>query len=129
MYANRQLEAYKGVHKQTASGREVEATILTQAAVKLKKCQDNWDAEDREKRLDEALKYNQLLWSVFQGELIKEENPLPEKLKSDLLSLSAFVDKRIFEVMAYPDPDKLTAVININRNLAAGLRGSVSGEV
>jgi flagellar protein FlaF len=44
-------------------------------------------------------------------------------LKQDLLSLSVFIDKRIFEVMAYPNPEKLTAIININLNIAAGLRG------
>jgi hypothetical protein len=26
--------------------------------------------------------------------------------------------------MAYPSPEKLTAIININLNIAAGLRGS-----
>ena len=54
----------------------------------------------------------------------KPENPLPEKLKVDLLRLSGFVDKRIFEMMAYPSPEKLTIIININQNIAAGLRGN-----
>jgi len=31
--------------------------------------------------------------------------------------------------MAYPNAAKLDAVININLNLAAGLRGSPSGDV
>ena len=34
--------------------------------------------------------------------------------------------KRIFDIMAYPSPEKLTIIININLNLAAGLRGSPS---
>jgi len=51
---------------------------------------------------------------------------MPKKLKVDILRLSAFIDKRIFETMAYPDPKKLTTVININNNIAAGLRGSPS---
>jgi len=37
------------------------------------------------------------------------------------LRLSAFVDKRTFQVMAEPSPDKLQALIDINRNIAAGL--------
>jgi flagellar protein FlaF len=36
--------------------------------------------------------------------------------------LSVFIDKRIFEIMAMPSPEKLTAIIEINRNVAAGLR-------
>lgn len=123
MYAT-QLEAYKTVHKTTMSGRDIEASVLTQAALKLKECQNNWDAADHAAKLDEALKFNQMVWSIFQSELSKEDNPLPKKLREDILSLSAFIDKRIFEVMAYPSPERLTIIINISLNLATGLRGS-----
>lgn len=115
-------DVYKTINKETMSGRELEAEVLTQAAQKLKDCQENWDAADRDEKLDAALKFNQLLWSIFQGELVEEDNPLSSELKRDLLSLSAFVDKRIFEVMAYPSPEKLTILININHNIADGLR-------
>jgi len=73
--------------------------------------------------LDEALRHNQFVWSIFQGELMKEDNPLPKQLRQDILSLSAFIDKRIYEIMSYPAPEKLTVIINLNLNLAAGLRG------
>ncbi len=125
MYAN-QLRTYETVSKATLSGRQVEAAVLTKAALKLKHCQENWEAEDRSTKLDEALKFNQLVWSIFQAELVKQDNPLPKKLREDILSLSAFIDKRIFETMAYPTPEKLTVIININLNLAAGLNGSPS---
>jgi len=124
MYATQQLETYRTVHKTTASGRELEASVLSQAASKLRNCQDRWDAEDRELMLDEALKYNQKIWSIFQSELAKEDNPMPKKLRVDLLALSAFMDRRSFEVMASPTPEKLNIMININMNIAAGLRGS-----
>ena len=123
MYRN-PLEAYQTVDRTTMSGRETEARVLAQAALKLKDCQDNWNAKDRNVRLDEALKYNQRIWSVFQSELAREDNPLPGQLKQDLLSLGVFIDRRIFETMAFPDPEKLTAIININQNISAGLRGS-----
>jgi flagellar protein FlaF len=118
------VEAYQNVEKVTLSGRETEARVLNKAAQKLKNCQDNWDAVDREEKLDEALRFNQRIWSIFQGELSRDENPLPKQLRRDLLRLSAFIDRRIFETMAYPAAEKLTAVININNNIAAGLRGS-----
>ena len=123
---NNLLEAYKTVDKKTMPGRETEARVLTQAALKLKDCRDNWSAKDRDEKLDEALKYTQRVWSIFQGELSNEDNPLPRQLKINLLRLSSFIDKRIFEAMSYPSADKLTAVININQNIAAGLRGSPS---
>ena len=124
MYATQQLETYRTVHKTTASGRELEASVLSQAASKLRNCQDRWDADDRELMLDEALKYNQKIWSIFQSELAKEDNLLPKKLRVDLLALSAFMDRRSFEVMASPTPEKLNIMININMNIAAGLRAS-----
>lgn len=121
MYHNA-LATYQSVEKETASGRETEARVLTEGALKLQACQCNWDSEDHESKLSEALRYNQKIWSIFQAELVREDNPLPKQLQKDLLRLSTFVDKRIFETIASPSPDKLNIVININRNIAAGLR-------
>jgi flagellar biosynthesis activator protein FlaF len=112
----------------TLTGRELEAAVLTKAAILLKDCQDNWNAPDRDSRLDEALKYNQLIWCLFQGELAMPENPLPKKLREDILSLSVFIDRRSLEILAFPVPEKLSFIINVNLNLAAGLRGSPSDE-
>lgn len=119
-----QLAAYKNVQKTTMSGREIEAAVLTKAALMLKDCQDNWGAGDIGERLGEAIKFNQLIWSIFQAELANDNNPLPKKLREDILSLSLFIDKRMFDVMAYPAPDKLKILIDINLNLAAGLRSA-----
>jgi flagellar protein FlaF len=118
------LKAYESVGKATQSGREIEAAVLTKAAIKLKECRDNWDAPDRDHKLDEALKYNQRIWSIFQSELSRDDHEMPKKLRLDILRLAAFIDKRIFETMAFPTPEKLNIVIKINNNLAAGLRGS-----
>ena len=125
MYAA-QLNAYQTNNKATLSGRELEAAVLAKAAVMIKECQDNWDSGNAIQMLTDALKYNQKVWSFFQTEIANPENPLPKQLKENLLSLSIFIDKRTFEVMAYPSPEKLTVLININLNIAAGLRGSGS---
>jgi flagellar protein FlaF len=50
---------------------------------------------------------------------------MPMEIKRNLLSLSAFVDKRTFDVLSYPAQEKLNILIEINRNIAAGLRGEV----
>ncbi len=115
------LQAYQSVEKATLPGRKLEANVLTQAARKLRHCQENWDKKDRHEKLDEALKYNQRIWSIFQTELASPENPLPKNLKRDILRLSGFVDKRIFDTMANPAPEKLSIIIDINQNIAAGL--------
>lgn len=126
MYAT-QVEAYQNTEKATMSGREIEAAALTKAGLMLKDCQDNWNAGDRDAMLSDAIKFNQLVWSVFQGELVQPENSLPKELRQDILSLSLFIDKRLFDVLASPEPQKLTSVIDINFNLAAGLRGMSIG--
>ncbi len=118
------LNAYQQIEKTTISGRETEARVLTKAAVLLKYCRDNWDAPDRRQKMDEALTYNHRIWSLIQGDLLDENNPLPKNIRENILSLSVLIDKRIFNVMAYPAPEKLNIIIDINLNLAAGLRGS-----
>jgi flagellar protein FlaF len=108
------------------SGREIEAMALTKAALQLKKCRNDWDQDDRNGKRLESLQTNQRIWSILQGELSRDDNPLPKQIRQDLLSLSLFVDKRTFDVMAYPSPEKLDILININLNIAAGLRSNPS---
>lgn len=118
------MRAYESVDKATMSGTDVEVAVLNKAAVKLKECQDNWDAADRDDKLEEALKFNQKIWSIFQSELSREDHPMPQKLRLDILRLAAFIDRRIFETIASPAPEKLNIVIDINNSIAAGLRNS-----
>lgn len=124
MYSRKPIEAYKSVDKVTMSGRDVEAEVLTKAAIKLKAIQDNWDIEtqERETNLKQALDYNQRIWTIFQGELASDDNPLPKEIRRDLLRLSTFIDKRTLELIAFPEKDKLNILIAINQNIAAGLR-------
>lgn len=122
MYSNA-FKKYQDVEKATISGRETEARVLIQAAIKLQLCQKNWQERYFEE-LDEALKYNQRIWTIFQTELTKQDNPMPMPIKRDLLRLAGFIDKRIFETMSDPSPEKLDIIIKINQNIAAGLRES-----
>ncbi|NJD38919.1 MAG: flagellar biosynthesis regulator FlaF [Geobacter sp.] len=126
--SNQYSAIYEQQSKDFMSPRELEASVLSKAAMKLKSCQEKWNSTEREKMLDEAIRYNQKVWSFFQSELSMPDNPLPKNMREDILNLSLFIDKRLFEVMAYPhDPAKLDIVININLNLAAGLRTTPSG--
>ena len=118
------LNTYSNMQKDTMSGRELEASVLSRAGLMLKQVQDNWDAPDMQQKLTEAIKFNQKVWSFFQAELSDPENPLPKNIREDILNLSIFIDKRLFEVMAVPERDKLSIVVDINFNLAAGLRTS-----
>lgn len=116
------VNAYTAIQKENLSGRELEASVLSRAGLMLKSVKDNWSAPDRDQKLLEAIKFNQKVWSFFQAELSDPENPLPKNLREDILNLSVFIDKRLFEVLAFPDPEKLSIVIDIDFNIAAGLR-------
>lgn len=118
------VDAYNAMNKENLSGRELEASVLTRAGLMLKQVQENWETPDRDQKLFEAIKFNQKVWSFFQAELSDPENPLPKNIREDILNLSLFIDKRLFEVMANPDSNKLSIVIDINFNIAAGLRTS-----
>lgn len=116
------VNAYTTMQKESLSGRELEASVLSRAGIMLKQVQENWNAPDRDQRLNEAIKFNQKVWSFFQAELSDPENPLPRQLREDILNLSIFIDKQLFDVLAFPSPEKLSSVIDINFNIVAGLR-------
>jgi len=90
----------------------------------LDECRKNWNGPGFDEKLDNALRINQSVWSILQSELVRDDNPLPVEIRQNVLTLSVFIDKRIIEIMAEPQPEKLQIIIDINLNLAAGLRGS-----
>lgn len=116
--------AYESAAKATASSRELEAAALFKAARQLDSVKQQWDSPDRDRRLTEALRYNQRLWTIFQTELSRPDHGLPVELRTNLLRLAAFVDQRTFELMGRPEREKLQALVDINRNIAAGLASS-----
>lgn len=122
---NNPLQAYQQIDKSGMSGREVEAYALTKAAMALRECQNNWNIPDLDQQLEQALKLNQRVWTIFQAELTKADNPMPLPIKQNILKLGAFIDKRSLDIVADPKPEALNIIIAINENLAAGLRQNV----
>ena len=120
-----QAEVYGRAQVAALTDREAEAAVLMKAAAMMKHVQTHWSSSEREQNLEKALRYNQRLWTYFQVALLDENNPLPQQIKENVLRLSAFVDRRVFEMLAYPAVEKLDILININTNIAAGLKGMV----
>jgi flagellar protein FlaF len=111
---------YSTVAKQIASPRELEADLLLKAASRLQAIRDGWDATKN--TLDEALLYNRKLWSIFLTSATDGDNPLPTEIRQNVANLGLFVMNQTVTVLADPKPEKLSTLININRELAAGLR-------
>lgn len=122
------INAYKTIQQDTMDGRDLESSLLIRAAMLLRQCQETWADEGINERLDHALRFNQRLWTFFQAELMEESNPLPKELRQNLLNLSTFVDKRTFDILSYPAPEKLTVLININKQIAEGLASSAAAQ-
>jgi flagellar protein FlaF len=71
-----------------------------------------------------ALRFNHLLWTIIQADLTEPDNNLPPEIKANVMSLSIFVDKQTTKALRTTNGADLDVLININRNLAAGLRTS-----
>ena len=125
-------DVYKKAEKKNLAGKDLEVAVLVKGARLLKECQKNWETFTQREhlaQLAEACKYNQRIWAVFQTEALQEDNPMPAVLRRNILLLAGFVDKQLIDVLAFPSPEKLTQVININLNIAAGLRGNPEGDL
>ena len=114
---------YKTVSEKISSPRSTEADLLLDAAIRLLKIQDNWDSKNTSD-LDEALRYNRMLWTILISTVTKPDNPLPQAIRQNVANLGLFVMKHTIAILVEPKPEKISTLININRNLAAGLAGS-----
>jgi len=110
---------YGEIASKTANPRELEADLLLNAAARLQAIRDGWN--DKSPELDAALLFNRKLWSIFVTSATSTENPLPAGMRQNVANLGIFVFKQTIAVLADPKPENLGALININRELAAGL--------
>ena len=125
-------DVYRKAEKENLAGKDLEVAVLVKGARLLRECQKVWEDLTQKQRLAqlaEACKYNQRVWAVFQTEALQEDNPMPAVLRRNILLLAGFVDQKLIDALAFPSPEKLTQVININLNIAAGLRGNPEGEL
>jgi flagellar biosynthesis activator protein FlaF len=114
--------AYQQVARKTEAPRDREANLLSKAAAHLQIVRDDWEVKKSE--LEAALLFNRRLWNVFLTSVTRQDNPLPEQVRQNIANLGLFVMNETRELTAEPGPGKLTTLININRQLAAGLRGA-----
>jgi flagellar protein FlaF len=92
------------------------------AATRLQGIRENWDK--RQGELGDALTYNRKLWTVLVTSVTRPENPLPQPIKHNIMTLGMFIFSHTLDVLIEPKPERLGVLININRELAAGLRAS-----
>jgi flagellar protein FlaF len=113
-------QAYGKTANKTSNARELEADLLLQAAAQLQSIRDGWDSKHPE--LNAALNNNRKLWTLLVATVTRPENPLPVNLRQNVANIGLYVFKQTIAAMANPQPEQLGSLININRELASGLR-------
>ncbi|HEY8963974.1 MAG TPA: flagellar biosynthesis regulator FlaF [Alphaproteobacteria bacterium] len=106
--------------KETSSQRELEGQLLLKAANEIQNLQDNWDKATPED-IDNILTYNRKLWMLFFDTAIENPDERPVDLRNNIVNLCNFIFKRSMDVLAQPSKEKLGVLIDINRQIAAGL--------
>ena len=119
-------DTYAKTAQKTGNPRELEAQLLMRAAAKLQAVK-NGTATDLVDRLN-ALRYNRRLWLVFADSVTSPDNPLPREIKQNVANLAIFVAKHTMsiETAREPQPEGLGVLININCEIAAGLRANAA---
>ena len=92
--------------------------------MRLKAAKESGDIDD----VLAAVRINWQLWTILQAEMLDPNCPLPADVRGNGVSLANFIDKHSMELIANPVKSKLDVLININRELAAGLRTIPPGE-
>jgi len=123
------LNAYSKAQSTKPKNKNYDAEVLYRAANKLELLQQdvlvaNWQ---------EDLHYNLLIWTVLQEHFTSgKANHLPDNVLANLVSLSFFIDKKTADIINvapdYRQMSDLTTLININKNIAAGLMGDPGGD-
>ncbi|GJL84353.1 MAG: hypothetical protein DHS20C02_01280 [Micavibrio sp.] len=105
----------------TPDQRELEGRVLLKAAKMIQDLQEGWDGINGE-IIEETLKYNRQIWMMFYDTALENpEGDRPNDLRSNIINLANFIFKREVDIMADPKKEKLDVLININREIAAGL--------
>jgi flagellar protein FlaF len=119
---SKQVQSYERV-PEPGNPRQTEAWAMAQAATRLALAithGDDGDAETKDVRRD-ALRLNWRLWTIIQSELAQDRPDLPRELHLNMLQLCNFIDKHTVGALVNPTAEALRVLIDINRNVAAGL--------
>jgi flagellar protein FlaF len=114
-------QAYARVADTTASPRENEAKALLMAANKLQAVMTNADATFQQ--MSDALMFNRKLWTIFLSEAHRDGNPQPLEVRQKIANIGVFVLSHTAALQISRQRQHLKPLIEINRNIAAGLDG------
>ena len=115
-------QAYARTVQASAPAREIEAQALLKAAKQLQDVQTNW-AEVDQQHIEAALRFNRQLWVIFLSAAQNDENPQPLEVRQQIANIGIFVLSQTAALQVSPQREHFKSLIEINRNIAAGLSG------
>lgn len=117
-------QAYQQTAKTVETARERESALLMKAAARLQKIKDEWPNSFDD--LTPGLTYNRKMWTIFMAAVTREDCPLPHQIRQNVANLGIFILNHTREILLEGEPQlhKIDSLVRINRQLAAGLRGS-----
>jgi flagellar biosynthesis activator protein FlaF len=117
-------QAYNQTAKIVETARERESALLMKAAARLQRIKDEWPGSTDD--LKPALTFNRKLWTIFMSAVMREESPLPIDVRQNIANLGMFILNQTREILldSHPRPGQLDVLVRLNRQLAAGLRGT-----
>jgi flagellar biosynthesis activator protein FlaF len=115
-------QAYSKVATQTSSPRELEADLLLKAAAQLQAVVDKWDG-NKGSQYHDALTYNRRLWVILFSAVSSADNPLPVATRQNVANLGLFIFNETVELTTQANRERVAALVDINRQVAAGLLG------
>lgn len=116
------LKSYERV-PEAGQPAQTEAWALLEAAKRMASAIVSGPQGDKatKENMKHALRLNWRLWTIFQAELLDETCAVPDEIRVNMLTLCQFVDKQTVKILAEPNPEIMVPLIDINRNIAAGL--------
>mgnify|MGYP006270781307 CR=1 FL=1 len=129
-YANAAAAYGDKVKTTTTNQRELEGQLLIKYAQKMRALQDNWD-DISHGDLDDVLSNNRKLWTLFYDTAIEEkegDQGRPDDLRKNIIALSEYIFNRTIKTLAAPEKNKLDILIDINKEIAAGLLAKQEAE-
>lgn len=125
------IAAYKSNIRQTESPRQIERRILSRLTGALEAYAAYDKTTSSQERLDvlcaglrEALAENQKFWNALKFDLASPENGLSPDLRSALVSIAIWVDRKTSTVLS--GGPGVMALAEINRTIITGLSGNAA---
>jgi len=122
-YASQQRQALNNAPPQAAEG-----WALIEMARRIDEAKRAEPTPERDAQLTDLVRRNWRMWTLLQAALVDPECTVPLEIRQNLLNLSNFIDKRSVDLLAAMDAAKLDVLVNINRQIGAGLMGNPSDD-